>query len=225
MEAFQDFNLRSSCISSFSKCSDGGLLEIRSFKPIFNPEYVTLAEAYRKKLLSSEESVTNYNEKNLIFKEQKVVTLFIKEGTIVGFCTAWKRACYPPQTVRILNRFWFDAVLRRKQGTKLLMKLPIVLAVEHQCFILKKMGIFWVFISRPFHSTRWCDKICKELNEKSRFTGWRNPDALFLVCPDPTHFSCWQIIVYSNLTGDKKKCFSMEFISRRRFFEKFKKTT
>lgn len=198
-------------------------LKIKSWDPKDNPEYVEKLENYRKKILTSEDE--NYSHKRLDFMKQEAITVFLKKDKILGFCTAWNRETYPSQTARILNRFWFDPCIRRA-GTKIVLRFPVFISIEHQCLILKRKGFKWVFISRPYGSHRWCCTTAKILNEQSDTKGWKASNDLVLVCQQPNSPTCWQFLVFTKLGRiDNGEGFELlkNCLSKEKFLEKFKK--
>lgn len=195
--------------------------QIVSWDPKKDSGYIKRLENYRKKILL--EAGENYFPDRLDFMDQEVITVFLKEGNILGFCTAWRRETYPDQTARILNRFYFDPCVRRT-GTKIVLRFPVFISIEHQCLILKNKGLKWVFISRPYGSYRWCHQVEKILNEQSLIKGWKASEDLVLVCHVPNSPKCWQFLVFGKL-GEDGGCFELleNRLSREEFIEKFKK--
>ena len=195
--------------------------QVKSWDPKRSSGHIKELEAYRKNILSS--SGKNYSLKRLDFKKQEAITVFVKESSILGFCTSWSREIYPPQTARILNRFWFDPQIRRL-GTKVVLRLPIFISIEHQCIILRKKSFKWAFISRPYGSYQWCHNTKQILNEQSSVKGWKVSNDLILICKELNKPDCWQWLVFAKL-GDHKDHFGLlkHCLKKGEFIEKFKK--
>ena len=198
--------------------------QIKSFDPKDNLNFVEQLESYRKQITNQPgATIKNYGHDRLNFMEQEVVTVFLKDNEIKGFCTAWHRKDYPSHTVRILNRYWFDYDVRKNYGTKVVLRLPMFLSIEHQCLILKNKGFKWVFISRPYGSEKWCSVASRILNEQSSIRNWRFSNDLVLVCPQPSQSSCWQFIVFSKLCEEDSEFFLLRNrLSTGEFIERFK---
>ena len=212
-----------SCLVSFANDPGDNLLnvQVRSWEPEHNFKLIEKLEDYRKKILDVCDE--NYSFKRLNFMEQEAVTVFLKKDTILGFCTAWHREFYPSQTARILNRFWFDHSLRRALSRTVL-RWPILVAIEHQCSILKNKGFQWAFISRPSSSERWIREVKKKLNEQSFIKRWEISDGYVLVCPENNDPSCWQEVVFGKLNGHNSDFTLLKNkLSKGAFIEKFKK--
>ena len=195
--------------------------QIKSWDPKITTGYIKELEQYREVILSK--GGKNYSLKRLDFTKQEAITVFIKESSILGFCTAWNRDIYPPQTARILNRFWFDPQIRRT-GTKVVLRLPVFISIEHQCLILRKKGFKWVFISRPYEGDQWCYNAKQILNEQSSIQDWEVSNNLILVCKEPSDPDCWQWLIFTKL-GNHKSPFDLlqHYLNKGEFIEKFKK--
>lgn len=195
--------------------------QIKSWDPRIAPGYIEELEQYREAILSK--GGKNYSLDRLDFTKQEAITVFIKESSILGFCTAWNREIYPSQTARILNRFWFDPQIRRV-GTKVVLRLPVFISIEHQCLILRKKGFKWAFISRPYRSYQWCHNTKQILNEQSSIQDWEVSNNLILVCKEPSNPDCWQWLIFAKL-GDHKSPFNLlqHYLNKGEFIEKFKK--
>ena len=196
-------------------------LQVKSWDPQTSSESIAELESYRNKILPK--GGNNYSLKRLDFIKQEAVTVFLKENHIVGFCTAWNRENYSPYTARILNRFWFDPKIRRL-GTKVVLRLPVFISIEHQCALLKNKGFKWAFISRPYGSEKWCINAKKILNEQSSVKGWETSTDLALVCQETNDPDCWQWLVFAKL-GNFNDHFNLlkHCLSKGAFIEKFKK--
>lgn len=195
--------------------------QVKSWDPKRSFGHIRELENYRKKILSK--GGKNYSLKRLNFTKQEAITVFIRKNNILGFCTAWNRESYPPYTARILNRFWFDPKIRRL-GTKVVLRLPVFISIEHQCAILRKKDFKWAFISRPYGSNQWCYNAKRILNEQSSVQGWEVSNDLILVCQEPTNSACWQWLIFAKL-GNHKDNFDLlnHHLSKGGFIEKFKK--
>ena len=174
-------------------------IQVKTFEPETDIFTLKELETFREKILCqrSEKWVSNYSFRRLNFKESEAITIFLYEKKIVGFCTAWCRDFYPPKTARILNRFWLDRTARVTEGLKFFIKPHGILAVEHQCQILKRKGFDWAFISRPYGSEKWCESCGRVLNEKSTIKNWQ-VSSYHKVCSADVR-ECWQTLIFASL--------------------------
>ncbi len=194
--------------------------QIKSFEPKFYPDWLKKLEIYRSAI--APENGLNWTPERLNFKEQKAISVFLQNGKIKGFCTAWHRESYPPQTARVLNRYWLDKNIRTISKT--VFGPRALLALEHQSLILRDKGFQWIFISRHFGNKKWPWKAKDILNKYSRCKNWRADDDLFLVCPNPSDSTCWQRVIFAGLNDNPKFDFGLlrHRLSREEFIEKFK---
>ncbi len=173
-------------------------IEVHSFTPGFCSLQKDL-EIYRDEIVQegNESLIANYKLKRLNFEEQEVISIFLSQGKIIGFCTAWNRDFYPDGTVRVLNRYWQDQTMR-KFYSKACVRTHIQYCVEHQCLLSKRKGFKWAFISKDSKSKRYCERFSKRLNEHTE-QNWFLSNKPVLVTPDSSNLSSWQWVIYRAL--------------------------
>ncbi len=178
-------------------------LETISFCPSDNYDLFDEVSEFRDSFYKpNDPNLAPYSPKSFNLEDQEVLTIFKKDEKIVGLTSAWSRVYYGRTCARILNRFWFDPAIRRT-GTKVVLRLPVFIAIEQQCHILKQRGFDSVFISRPVSSKSWTSKVKDQLNKFSDIQDWQNDDKIYLVAPGEAYKECWQRIVWVYLHNNE----------------------
>src|SRR6056300_1009250 len=80
--------------------------DIYTFIPSQQPKLTQELNNFSKGLYYKDNHRLLKNYTFLDFNEFKVVSVWKRDGRIVGFATAYARDFYPNNTVRILNRFY-----------------------------------------------------------------------------------------------------------------------
>ena len=134
----------------------------------------------------SEQIASNYE--NIDWFAFDCVTVWLKEGEILGFSSVWHRPeYYEPGEARILNRYWEHPKLR--MNGRLIARPHLVAMVKHQLTFATKAGYNKVFISRC-RNPGFMKRLFIELGEKTD-TEWKMHEGKVAVC-DSKHESCWQ---------------------------------
>lgn len=110
--------------------------------------------------------------------EYDAVSVLLNQNNIVGFSSIWHRSFYKAGEVRILNRYWEDASLRR-EGRELA-RSHIIQMVLDQLQFAKEAGYDSAFISRE-KNPRVFKELINKISNKTN-TVWHIHDDRVPVC-------------------------------------------
>lgn len=161
----------------------------------FVPEQRTdiLRQLNGMKFDESDRLVNNY--KNIDWFEFDAVSVYEREGAIVGFSSMVQRKQYfAPDEVRILNRYYESPEMRRT--SKVIGDDHVCEMVMQQLEIAREVGYNKAFISRC-RSPRHLKKLIMSIGEKTN-TKWQMTSEKVAVC-DPKFSECWQWKAWTEL--------------------------
>lgn len=140
-------------------------------------------------------------------EDQLAITVGQLAGELVSFSTVFQRPFYPGNVARVMNRRYKNPSFRFRTmyGRTINPAEFIAEAVSQQIdFLRTRPEIEFVFLSREVHCPRLMALYAEGLTRHTRYH-WTVPDDLFLVCPHPTGWSCWQHVIYADIRGTGKQ--------------------
>jgi len=106
--------------------------------------------------------------------------------------------------VRVLTRTFYMPVFR-KSSLKVNMKYtmdeitPAMKMLQYQLNSLKNSDVSLAFISMEYPERRTALETFRDKLNHHYDNNWTIPENMYLTCPDPESFSCWQNICYTEL--------------------------
>jgi hypothetical protein len=157
--------------------------DVLTFNPEERPDIIEKLKQISFDDLEQKEDYVTIN-----WSEFECITVLLKDDAVLGFSSVWHRPeYYEKGEVRILNRYWEDASLR-KPGREIV-RPHLLATIKHQLEIAKQLGFTKAFISRC-RNRLYMKKLFLEI-EKKTGTKWQFSDDKVLVCRKENP-RCWQ---------------------------------
>jgi len=172
--------------------------DIYSFVPTEYTELTDELNEYSRTLARRDDHRLIKNYIDINFNQYPFVSMWKRNGSIVGFATGWSRDIYPSGSIRILNRFYHDSDESRVKFTRELLRPSTFQCVQHQLLLAAKLGYDNAFISREPRTNKFFERFVSSLNLRSTHQ-WEFNAGPFLVAPDPGNPECWQSIALARL--------------------------
>jgi len=183
-----------------SESDDTRPAELTTFIPAEQPNLVQELNEYSKTILDDHRLTDNYT--NIDFANFQIVSVWKRNNIITGFASGWDRkGFYPPNTIRILNRFYHDKENSRVKFTREVLRPSTFACVLQQLLLAQRLGYDCAFISREIRSSRFFRLFVNAISDKTdyKFNIFEGP---VLVAPDRYNPSCWQSLAYTLLTDN-----------------------
>lgn len=176
--------------------SDSRPADVTTFITRQYPQLTERLSAYSRKLVDSHRLAGNYLDYD--FKESHIATMYTVDDEIVGFSTGWARDFYPPNSIRLLNRFYQDPDRLRLPFAREFLRPTTFAALQQQMFLAARLGFANAFITRELRAKKQFAEFARTLDERTTHH-WSFEPGPFLVAPDPDNRACWQSIILTKL--------------------------
>lgn len=187
--------------SPTSEQFDSRPADIYTFIPELYTDLTLELNDYSKTLANTDEHRLLENYTNIDFFEFPFVSMWKRDGRVVGFATGYTRDLYPNNSIRILNRF-YHGTDSRVPFTREVLRPSFFHCISQQLILAERQNFDYAFFSREPRTNKHIKKLVDALNLRSTYN-WQFEEGPFLMTPSYNNPKAWQSIAMTPLKENK----------------------